>query len=60
MNKYCRICWNTGSWRAPTGEAAKLEKSGSSVAENGFGVEEWLFNFSWLQPGPKDTTGKFR
>jgi len=30
------------------------------VATNGYGVEEWLFNFSWLQPGPRGSAGKFR
>jgi hypothetical protein len=50
MNKYCRICWNTRYWRQPTGEAASLETGKSYVRENGFGHEEWLFNFSWTQP----------
>lgn len=59
-NKYCRICWNTDFWHRPTGEAARTEASGSYVADYGFGHEEWLFNFSWLQPGPKGTTGDFR
>ena len=48
MDKYCRICWNTKNWKQPTGEAKKLETGESYVAENGFGHEEWLFNFSWL------------
>jgi hypothetical protein len=60
VNKYCRICWNTKYWHEPTGEATKLEVGKAYVRENGFGHEEWLFNFSWLQPGPKGTTGLFR
>jgi hypothetical protein len=60
MNKYCRICWNTRYWREPTGEAAELEGGGAYVRENGFGHEEWLFNFSWLQPGPRGVSGRFR
>jgi hypothetical protein len=51
MNKICRICWNTHDWRQPTGEAAKLEKGGTTrtyVQTQGYGLEEWLFNFSWL------------
>jgi hypothetical protein len=60
MNKYCRICWNTSYWRGPTGEAAELEGAGSYVRENGFGHEEWLFNFFWLQPGPEGISGSFR
>jgi hypothetical protein len=51
MNKICRICWNTRDWRQPTGEAAKLEKGGTTrtyVQTQGYGLEEWIFNFSWL------------
>jgi hypothetical protein len=45
-----RVCFNSQGWRFPTGEAAQLE-SNTYVAENGFGVEEWLFNFGWLIDG---------
>ena len=55
MRKYCRICWNTRYWREPTGEAAKIETGRSYVRENGFGHEEWLFNFAWIQPLPTDS-----
>jgi hypothetical protein len=51
MDKICRICWNTHDWRQPTGEAAKLEKGGTYVQTQGYGLEEWLFNFSWLHGG---------
>src|SRR5205823_12781815 len=37
-------------WRLPTAEAARLEIN-SSVAEHGFGHEEWLFNFGYLIDG---------
>jgi hypothetical protein len=47
-NKFCRICWNTKNWKQPTGEAAIIENGKSYVALNGFGHEEWLFNFEWL------------
>jgi hypothetical protein len=60
VNKYCRICWNTRYWREPTGEAAKLEKGDSYCQIYGFGHEEWLFNFSWLQPRPEGTAEKFK
>ena len=60
MRKYCRICWNTSYWREPTGEASRLEVGKSYVRQNGFGHEEWLFNFSWLQPGPIGTSTKFK
>lgn len=46
----CRICWNTARWQRPTGEAAHIEIN-SSVAEHGFGHEEWLFNFGYLIDG---------
>ncbi len=60
LDKYCRICWNSKYWHEPTGEAAQFEQGGTYVRENGFGLEEWLFNFSWLQPGPKGIPGAFR
>ena len=50
MNKkYARICWNTEKWARPTGDARLLE-SDSYVSQNGFGHEEWLFNFDWMLP----------
>lgn len=50
--KLCRICWNTRYWREPTGEAQKLEGPKSYVNNHGFGHEEWLFNFDWVQKTP--------
>ena len=49
-DKYARICWNTAGWRRPTGDAAGAE-TGSYVARNGFGHEEWIFNFEWTIRG---------
>lgn len=37
-----RICWNSNSWRNPTGERYKQEQS--YVGRHGFGHEEWNFN----------------
>ena len=51
MDKYCRMCWNTSNWRQPTGEARLIEGGESYVADNGFGHEEWLFNFEWMLGG---------
>ncbi|HTS10414.1 MAG TPA: hypothetical protein VMP68_32925 [Candidatus Eisenbacteria bacterium] len=51
MNKYCRICWNTRNWRQPSNDARLREAGTSFVADNGFGHEEWLFNFSWVLRG---------
>jgi len=47
--RYVRICWNTSGWKRPTGDARPLE-SDSYVSANGFGHEEWLFNFDWVLP----------
>jgi hypothetical protein len=60
MDRYCRICWNTADWRYPSGEAKALEQGKTYVRANGFGHEEWLFNFAWLQSGPPGLVGKFR
>ncbi len=46
-----RLCWNTNGWRAPSGEAARSEGSGTYAAVNGFGHEEWLFRNEWLLDG---------
>ena len=45
--KCIRICWNSFGWQRPSGEAAKLETE-SYIAEQGFGHEEWLFDWSKL------------
>lgn len=47
-NKLCRVCWNTNGWRRPAGVNSE---SGSDVATNGFGHEEWLFNYEWCIDG---------
>jgi hypothetical protein len=44
---YARVCWNSSGWHHPTGEAPKLETN-SYAAKDGFGHEEWLFNFGSL------------
>ena len=43
--KYCRICWNDNGWRSPSGS---VSRDGGNAGKNGFGQEEWLFNFSWI------------
>lgn len=50
MKYYARICWNTRGWIAPSGDAKNLER-GTYATRNGFGHEEWLFNFTWLLDG---------
>lgn len=47
-----RLCWNSSGWIRATGEAAELE-NGTFASENGFGHEEWIFNFAWLLDGWK-------
>jgi len=41
----CRICANQEGWKRPDG-LDKSESAGSYVSINGFGHEEWLFNFT--------------
>lgn len=44
-----RLCWNTNSWRGPTGGMYLKEQS--YVGVNGFGHEEWNLNTSDLLNG---------
>lgn len=60
LQKCSRICWNTKYWREPTGEAAQIETPGSYATTNGFGHEEWLFNFAWLHPSQNGGSAKFK
>lgn len=41
----CRICWNKFGWRYPSGCTSR---DSGYAGKNGFGHEEWLFNFSWI------------
>jgi hypothetical protein len=42
---FARLCWNTLCWVRPSGSAPKSEVN-TFASENGFGHEEWLFDFS--------------
>jgi hypothetical protein len=42
---YCRICWNDKGWRYPSGST---KRDSGYAGKNGFGHEEWLFNYSWI------------
>jgi hypothetical protein len=53
QGKLCRICWNIDQWRRPSGSASS-DETGSYVSDNGFGHEEWLFNFEWLIDGHRN------
>src|SRR5258706_1184944 len=45
-----RVTWNINEWRRPSGAGAKAE-TGTYVAQNGFGYEEWLNRTEWLLDG---------
>jgi hypothetical protein len=47
---FARICWNTNDWRFPCTHG-RHEHKDNYVSRNGFGHEEWLFNFAWLIGG---------
>ncbi len=49
-SKYCRVCYNSNGWRTPSRAA---DETGSYFAANGFGHEEWLFNYEWCIDGYK-------
>lgn len=44
-----RLCWNSNSWRGPTGDRYRQEDS--YVGRTGFGHEEWNFNTADLIGG---------
>ncbi len=53
MDQYlARLCWNSDGWLSPSGESPTLEH-GTYVTKNGYGHEEWIFNFQWVLDGWK-------
>lgn len=44
-SKIARICWNTRNWREPAGPDGKSKSKDSHEFENGYGHEEWIFDF---------------
>lgn len=44
--KIARICWNSNSWMKPSGSLGKSSKGDTYEVINGYGHEEWLFDFS--------------
>lgn len=42
---YARVCWNEDGWRFPSG---RTRHEAGYAGKNGFGHEEWLFNFAWI------------
>lgn len=51
--KTARICWNDKGWKKPSGTYGKSQTEGLFEFENGFGFEEWLFDFETLLDGYK-------
>ncbi|UTW04709.1 hypothetical protein KDX31_06840 [Amphritea atlantica] len=51
--KIARICWNDNGWKKPSGEYGKSQNEKLFEAKNGFGFEEWLFDFDTLVDGYK-------
>ncbi|MCC7382253.1 MAG: hypothetical protein IT384_10510 [Deltaproteobacteria bacterium] len=43
-----RLCVNTMSWRRPSGRLGKARDADAFETTNGFGFEEWLFDFDRL------------
>lgn len=46
-----RIAYNSSGWQRPTGEARKLETSGTMNQSYGYGCEDWLFRSEWMIDG---------
>lgn len=44
--KVARICWNTNSWKSPSGPEGKSTNSGLYEDTVGYGLEEWLFDLN--------------
>ncbi len=51
--KIARICWNENKWKNPSGKSGKSENKELFEAQNGFGFEEWIFDFDTLIDGYK-------
>ena len=50
-HKITRICWNTNNWIMPSGNKGKSKNINSFENEAGFGLDEWLFDFSKVVDG---------
>jgi hypothetical protein len=49
--KIARICWNSKNWEKPSGRSGKSTSKDSYEYKNGFGHEEWLFDFEKIING---------
>jgi hypothetical protein len=50
-DKLARVCWNSNGWQQPSGPDGKSSLSMAHEASEGWGAEEWLFNFDRLVDG---------
>ncbi|OQY06287.1 MAG: hypothetical protein B6I25_04245 [Planctomycetales bacterium 4572_13] len=44
----CRICWNDEDWKKPAGVARDVEQGNSYASREGFGFEEWFFDYGMI------------
>jgi hypothetical protein len=45
-NKLARVCWNNNGWQRPSGLDGKSGSGETHEASEGWGAEEWLFDFA--------------
>ena len=50
-HKLTRIAYNSSNWQRPTGDASKLEASGTYNSEVKYGHDDWLFRAEWQIDG---------
>jgi len=50
-HKITRICWNANNWIEPSGAEGKSKDIDSFEESNGFGFEEWIFDFTKIIDG---------
>lgn len=50
-HKITRICWNTNNWIKPSGATGKSKDIKSFEDTDGFGFEEWIFDFTKIIDG---------
>lgn len=55
IDNLARICWNDNGWLFPAGVLRHAEQSVTWAGKNGFGHEEWLFNYTWIIDGYRHT-----
>lgn len=51
LHKVTRICWNSNNWIEPSGAEGKSKDIDSFEETEGFGFEEWIFDFTKIIDG---------